>query len=283
MSIIADSTAYLDRARILPHHQAALTLLQALLADPKVLKLRWLDLACGRGQVLAALERNLSALARNKIVYHGYDGAQEFARATEKLASALGFSGYQVEVGDLINFPKLYESNIDFDFISFTNTVHEVAPDKLAQLLVDCISRLAPQGCLFIYDMERLDPPELGAVPWSQTEVSVILQALFAALEVREYSPEVAHWSHRSTGAWSAQVRRNHLDLPSSELHARRNAAISSTAKTIRHLMTERLFRCVAALESLTRYGAETEDEGAERQRLLYEHWALTRAIGVGQ
>jgi ubiquinone/menaquinone biosynthesis C-methylase UbiE len=44
---------------MLTQHQAALTLLQRLLADPGVSQLNWLDLACGKGQIITHLDENL--------------------------------------------------------------------------------------------------------------------------------------------------------------------------------------------------------------------------------
>ena len=52
MSIIGDSSAVLEFARMLPQHQAAITLLSSLLQNPQVDKFYWLDLACGKGQII---------------------------------------------------------------------------------------------------------------------------------------------------------------------------------------------------------------------------------------
>jgi hypothetical protein len=59
MDALADSKAFRDNDRVLPQHQAALLLLQKMLADPKVLSVKWLDLACGRGQILIGINDGL--------------------------------------------------------------------------------------------------------------------------------------------------------------------------------------------------------------------------------
>ena len=59
MTGIADSSAFRDRERLLSQHQAALTLLQARLSTPGAPQLRWLDLACGRGQIIVSLDDEL--------------------------------------------------------------------------------------------------------------------------------------------------------------------------------------------------------------------------------
>lgn len=73
MSIIGDSSAVLEFARMLPQHQAAITLLSSLLQNPQVDNFYWLDLACGKGQIISQLNENLTIENRKKIIYHGYD------------------------------------------------------------------------------------------------------------------------------------------------------------------------------------------------------------------
>ena len=73
---------------------------------------------------------------------------------------------------------------------------------------------------------------------------------------------------------------RAHLDADLGTLMSRQATTIASTALLIRTLLGEKLRTARDALERLTLYGAETGEEGAARVRLLYEFWALSRAIG---
>jgi SAM-dependent methyltransferase len=156
MSSIADSDALLDSQRVLPQHQAALTLLQQRVANPHCARVRWLDLACGRGQIIVDLERNLSSEARSKIEYCGYDVNETFARETRKIADRLGMASVSITIGHLNDFTKLFPPSTLFDFITLTNTVHEVLPEDLAAVLVQCLLRINDNGTLFVYDMERV-------------------------------------------------------------------------------------------------------------------------------
>ena len=99
MTSIADSNAFGDERRLLPQHQAALTLLQGMLSNPNITSLHWLDLACGRGQIISGLEENLSSQARSKLNYFGYDIREEYAKESLKTASRLGLQSYTIEVG----------------------------------------------------------------------------------------------------------------------------------------------------------------------------------------
>jgi len=133
---ISNSSAFRNAERVLPQHQAALTLLQARLSTPGIQVLSWLDLACGRGQILVSLEDNLSAEARAKIDYWAFDLDQDYARETQKTAERLSFASLQSKVGDLSDFDQLLPTNARYDFITLTNTVHEIDPARLAGLLV---------------------------------------------------------------------------------------------------------------------------------------------------
>jgi hypothetical protein len=279
LTTIADSSAFKDRERLLPQHQAALTLLQARLSAPTVTSLSWLDLACGRGQIILSLDSNLSSEARCKIAFWAYDLDQHYARETRKVAEPLGFASLEVTVGELSDFNRILPSGSLFDFITLTNTVHEIEPVRLATLLATCLGRLADTGTLFIYDMDRITPPELGAVPWNRDDIRRIVRRMLDALGASTYRPEVGLWNHRTCNGWNVQIERHHLGISRDDAVKRMDAAIRATGEEVSQLLRRRLSECRASLETLTRYGAETGEEQNDKERLLYEFWALTRAL----
>ncbi len=281
MTAIADSNAYLNRERLLAQHQAALTLLQAQLSNPAITSVHWLDLACGRGQVLATLEKNLSEKARGKVHYFGYDVDQTYLRETERHALSLGLASVTAKIGDLQDFGLIVDEKRSFDFITLTNTVHEVRPVALASLLLESLSRLSETGCLFIYDMESIHPPELGAVPWTSAEFEAIISGLLDHLEIPNYLPEVGHWKHSSCEGWNVQVYRSHLGIDSDQLRSRLAASADATHEIILSLLSQKLAACRAALESLTRFGPRTKEEEDLKVQLLYTYWSLSRAGGL--
>jgi hypothetical protein len=148
--------------------------------------------------------------SRSKIDYLGYDVNNESASESDRLANAAGFRSHDVKIGSVTDVRKLLGA-LSFDFITFTNTVHEVHPRHLALVLVDAVFRLTAGGKLFIYDMEAVRPPELGAIPWTATEMTEIARQLVASLKVPNYEPPVGRWKHSSCDAWSVQIHRDHL------------------------------------------------------------------------
>jgi len=279
MPRLADAGAYRDDSRLLVQHQAALTVLQGLVTKPGRAGVRWLDLSCGRGQIIAALETNLSKGARSKIAYLAYDVDQNYVRETERRATQLGFKSIGTKVGDLSDFSVLISETQLFEFITFTNTAHEVRPEILAALLVECFSRLADDGCLFIYDMDVIKPEELGAVPWTGAEFQKILCSLFGACGLDQYEPEVGRWRHSSCEGWNAQIHRDHVNLNPTELSQIKSIAAKSVVTTMVALLENKLRLCVEGLETLTRFGTETAEEVEAKAQHLYNFWALSRAL----
>src|SRR5579862_192326 len=178
MAGIADSGSEFTK-KVLAQHHTAITLLGQLLSDPKAHTIEWLDLGCGKGQILAQLAQNIPhEEMRAKIGYYGYDLKNEHCQAVEKLAKELGFRCVDIKTGEMAHFSNVFPIEQKFSFVSFTNTVHELHPQLIASLIIDIILRLAPDGTLYIYDMETLPIPELGAVPWDGADISKLLSSI---------------------------------------------------------------------------------------------------------
>ncbi|WP_417851265.1 class I SAM-dependent methyltransferase [Thalassoglobus sp.] len=277
MNSIADSDAYFNPERMLVQHQAALTLLQGMLADPNSSTLDWLDLACGRGQVISHLKDNISDNHRKKIRYCGYDIDNNHSRNAAQVAESLELGDARFDIGEISRFSDVLPNELSFDFITLTNTVHEIIPVRLSGILFDCINRLSPNGSLFIYDMDKLPSPELGAVLWSTVEIKSVIATLCAQLGASEYEPAIGQWQHSSCNGWNVQIKRSHLSIPE-EIADKREAAVMATAERIQALLTSKLQQTRGALESLTKFGAGTGNEASDKESYLYSYWALTRA-----
>lgn len=278
MSSIADSDAFLNPERMLAQHQAALLILQGILADTKIHELHWLDLASGRGQIIANLDKNISDTLRKKIRYCGYDIDNEHSRSAARLAAKMGLASSEFVIGELSRVSSQLPPQHTYDFITLTNTIHEINPHRLAEILLCCIERLAPTGRLYIYDMDRLPTPELGAVLWQASEIRSILSALVQSLGCSGYEPPVGQWKHKECNGWNAQIWREHLVF-ADPIEAKRGEIVAATAAWVKKLLERKLKQTRQALESLTLFGAETGDEANAKEEFLYDFWALMRAM----
>jgi len=282
MGAIADSDAVHDIRRILPQHQSALTLLNGKLQNPAVQSFRWLDLACGKGQIISQLEENLSANQRQKLAYLGYDINVEHTRTAERMADALQFASYSFQHGDMSSFNGVVDSGMKFDFITCTNTAHELQPGAFAALFLDALRRLSPKGELFVYDMESLTKPELGALPWRSAEINTLLNAAFEVLGT-SFHVEPSGWSHSTCKGWSVTIQREYIDKTDEQIGEAQQQISERLESEIGKILDERLQECNRMLDSFCRFGAETADDATAKLLALYEFWALHRAKEVRQ
>ena len=276
MSTLADSFAFKDQESVLPQHQAALTLLDTLLSSPAVEHLTWIDLACGRGQIISLFDERFSASARAKIDYWAYDSNQDYVMETKITAERLGFDSIMTIVGDLKDLNKKLTAGKLFDFITLTNTVHETDTNTLLNIIASCIQRLTDIGVLYIYDMEKTQQPELGALTWRRDDFRRIILCILNAFGATNYRPEVVLWNHKTCRGWSVRIEWQHLNISRTEAAARSNKAIQKTQAEILQMLKEKFEKCQNRLEEITRNGTNSADE---KELLLHEHWALSRVL----
>jgi len=176
MGTFKDSNAYQNKDKMLTQHQAALSVFQGKLENPEVSDLNWLDLACGRGQILMNLDSNFGEELINKINYSAFDLKNDYLTQTLRQAETLKFKNVQGKIGDIINFPILFPEQQKFDFITLINSIHELNPYDLPILFFETILRLSTTGIFYLYDMETLTNRELGAVSWKADEINRVIK-----------------------------------------------------------------------------------------------------------
>ena len=67
--------------------------------------------------------------------------------------------------------------------------------------------------------------------------------------------------------------------IPDEEANNHRETAIETTTSTIVDLIERKRELCKKSLETLTLCGAETGEEKDEKERLVFEFWALSRVL----
>ena len=281
MGTIKASSAILDESKLLVQHQAALTLIQSILDNPELEKFRWLDLGCGKGQIIVNLDKNLNSNAISKIHYTGYDVKNEYLMITEKKANSLGIKSVDMKTGEISSFSSLVHESTKFDFITLTNTIHEFDPKVLSELFYELIVRLDENGCLFIYDMETLPDSklELGAIPWKKEEMSEIFESFLKGIGIESYIPQLGKWSHNTCNGWNVNIQKRYFKVDNSTLKANHDKAITSTTKVLKEKLLQKYEECKNLLESITKYGQEVPNDEREKNRCLYDFWALSRAM----
>jgi len=277
MPSFADSRAVLLMDRVLPQHQAALTVVKNRIEAPFVQTFKWLDLACGKGQILACAEHVFGS-SRSKIAYTGVDVNQAFALQAQKIAEPL-FGTAAILITDLHNFEALLPPDQLFDFISFTNGAHEISPHALATTIVSALCRMDSRGQLYMYDMESLPEPELGAITWTGVEMQTVLKEMMNAVGEESYLPEAARWPHKTCKGWSLHVNREYIGCDPERLNGFRDQMIARGHRSIVGILQQKLVALDSALDTLRRFGSATADEAREAVHLAYQFWAVSRAL----
>jgi len=277
MGVIADSDAIHDISRILPQHQSALTLLNSKLQNPAITSFSWLDLACGKGQIISQLEDNLSVNQRKKLRYTGYDINIEYTRTAEKLVESYGLEHHSFLHGDISTFNKVIDASDQYDFITCTNTAHELQPGAFADLFLHMLQRLTDQGELFIYDMENLLSPELGALPWKTAEINNLLMTIFEELDTK-FVAEPSAWNHSNCRGWSVTIQKEYVQISNEEIEEAKPELSKKIENQIDAILENRSNECNKVLESFCKYGAESAEDISTKESALYEYWALQRA-----
>lgn len=277
----ADSHSLFTPERIWSQHQAVLTLINGALADPKRDAFSWLDLGCGKGQIIAQVQENVfSPNLRRKITYLGFDIEQNDARNTIVTAAKNELKDASVTIGDMADFPKLIDATKHFNLITITNTLHELRPRDLCSVLFEAAMRLMPDGVLYVYDMEALTPPELGAVTWNARDVSAIFLAIFGETGIKEDSLGLQRWLHSTTTGWSVQLTRANLLVDDNALAKLHDSAIHAGSDATKKIVTSKLADAERALEAITLARTElSEEEQESEQRNLRSFWSLSRAL----
>ncbi len=274
MNMISDANAVLELQRILPQHQSAITLLNNMVQDPSINEIKWLDLACGKGQIISQLKENLSDNNRKKIIYDGYDINVEFTKIASRIAKNLELREYCFNHGDLSKFSVVLGIDKEFDFITCTNVAHELHPNAFVSLVLDSLKKLTRSGQLFIYDMESLTTPELGAFPLRGIEITSLLNTIFESLDTI-YRVHASVWSHKTCKGWSIIINRAHINIENETLDKEKEVITNKIKLKIDNIIESRFKECVDLLTTYTVYGADTAEDEQLKLTALYEFWAL--------
>lgn len=274
--IIGDSYALLSAA-IRSQHQAALSLLVEDL-DNTSGNFVWLDFACGLGQIINQLETNVpDPDRRTRLQYVFFDAKDDYIQEVEKKAGALNLNSFHAELGVVSNAKRILEHRGPFQFISFTNTIHELDPIIVGEILVQLLSMLTDSGRLYVYDVSKLPDEclELGAVPWEDFEVKELIESIHRQFG-QNACPMVQGWTHGTTQGWSVSLKKTHFD---ERVRTGSEEVFVATREIAGRIFEEKRKRFAATLRAFMKEGTETMEDRVILQDSLYRYWAIDQAL----
>lgn len=271
---LADSDSIKMDSILVPHSNA-ISILTYLLNLNISSDIHWIDLACGKGQILTQLRDNLDNNYRHRIKISLIDLNNESLRIATDIAEKLGFGGVTQKVSDLYSYCNTGLIENSFEYITLINTLHEIKPKELGLLIIKCIVALKDNGVFYIFDQEELPVKELGATTWSSIEISNVLNDYFdkCAIDYRVYANK---WNHKTVSSWSLQIQKTNI-LNTNNLKLLSNQAVLESL--IQKALILKADINKKALTSLTKFGGSTENEDENKIENLYDYWALTKAL----
>lgn len=273
---LPDSNSVLNLDVIYPQHQAAITLIQKFLNDPQVKDFYWLDLLCGQGQILTHFKEHFSPNNRAKISYYAYDINVEYSTMACSLARDLNLKSVESITGHIRDFKVLCGEN-NFNCITITNGFHEISPVLIPEVISDSLCLLRDNGFIYLYDIEKLHTPELGAICFRQNEIKRITNAIINGFGIEQYNIDIAKWRpQKNLTSWSAILERDILDAYELDKTLKQNA-IKSGTNSVKQIIAEKLEECNDTLEAIISGSFETIADQKKKIELLFEYHALKR------
>jgi len=271
---IADSDSIQIDTILVPHSNA-ISLLTHLLNNKKEGNVSWLDLACGKGQILNQLGDNLDKYYRGKIDLHLVDLNNESLRCATDVAHKLGLNSIDDHVSDICKYCTEALPENTLDFITFINTFHEIKPSELASVIISCLCALKDDGVFYLFDQEELTEKELGAVTWSSVEVSTIINDFFKECEL-DCCVYANKWNHKAISSWSIQVQKINIKNEKNSVLKEKQEFLADLIKATLQSKTDINKK---ALLTLTRFGGSTDNESENKIQNLFDYWALNQAM----
>jgi hypothetical protein len=152
-------------------------------SDKRVWK--WLDLACGRGNLIEHCQESFECDC-GKIHYYGIDKCDryksEFELFVEEKDIRKNLRSAEFKIVDFTSWKNCFEESkglIRYDWVSFVNVLHEVNPKEISAILLSMIKLCEEDGFLYLCDIEELIEFEADAVIWSLDEIKEIFNILF--------------------------------------------------------------------------------------------------------
>lgn len=262
--------------KILVPHSNAISILTMLLINHDLDEFKWLDLACGQGQILLQLGDNLDSTFRNKISLSLVDINNGALREAVTVAEDLDLKSINEDVNDICEFCLKKIEPEKFHFISFVNSLHEIKPKEIAFIFVKSIIGLQPDGILYLFDQESLpyNDLELGAITWTSFEIVQIFNDFFEKCSIN-YNLSPNKWNHTENSSWSLQILRKKIEIENKKL----DKSIPIMESIIKNILSSKLETIKKALQSSTKTGKSTDIEEHYQISNLYDFWSLSRAM----
>lgn len=254
--------------------------------------IKWLDLCCGRGNVLKHITTTLGELSR-RVKYYGVDINLEHRNECQETIRKMGLNDHlaappQVFVGDILK-PWNMDQGTQFDIVTLLNVLHEIPPFSIYSVLRNALDRCKYTGLVLIVDMCSLPRLEWQAITWQKEHLLNLMSPLLKqnkGVSLVQHSIPISIYPRR-VDVWALRLRKSivrtrvfpkwewrekdtkHRNIVKSYL-LRKKTGLSEQIETI----------CRDTGELLVVGKEKAENENL--RKLLLEYWAVSEALSSG-
>lgn len=234
----------------------------------------WLDVGCGRGQVLREIGSVITSVGVGWIEYYGCDAARKYCDEASKQASESGFSAPDIRLKRVEDVREVF-GELRADFVTIINVLHELTPASLAVTLVDSFSCLGDDGVLHVHDLRRMTEPELGAVCWDLPDLEEGLDPFLKLFHWRDSKCRIQRWGGVEAPDWSLKLERRKLQVDIDELASRREEIISDVNNGLMALLPNKRKKHHNKLNAFLSDPARTPGDRQSAAQAVYEYWTI--------
>lgn len=266
----SESDTMYDQNVSLEQHETACDLVKEIAIRDEDNDILWLDIACGKGQILTTLLSECSQSILSRIIYCAFDECKNYVKETKINASSIGIGDHCIEICTISEFIKSFaqqDRRNECNNISIStaiNMLHEISPKIIPDLIMCILDQLKFGGLLFLYDNEELLEPEDNAITFRLKEIEDIFNIIEeVAISSSSYEEEPGFPS------WGV-VAYNQTWSCRDTLKERRRLLKEDMNNKIRELLYVKLGERIAFLQQKEELNPQNQAEMDARNNCLY-------------
>ncbi len=199
--------AYKTQAPLRARHTPALTdefafFLSQQIARSDKKQVTWLDVGCGRGQLLKEACRSLRMDQRCRVAYTGYDCTLDFVEDCNATIESLRIDNSRARQGEFDGMDALFNAG-PFDVISVVELISDLHLHLVPRLVLNIFRLCHSSTVLCFSDLRKLTSSSAspGMLPWSEEEINPFVAAIARLLDGPRLPPTAFVQVHKN--AWS--------------------------------------------------------------------------------
>ncbi len=249
---------------------------------------RWLDLCCGRGSLLAQW-MSLGEEISKRVEYQGFDRESAHVKECCRIIKEkdLG-TRVRADVHDVTHSLLGWKIG-KFDFVTLLNVLHEIPPFEIYDVLSNAFRHCKSGGSLLLVDMCWLPHAEWRAIAWQREYLNQLLQPLLRNQELPNILPgnaEIAVY-RRKVEVFSVLLARKRVH----------EALFADSDEILRRDFQKNVRRCLTKMKSdvskriVKTYERPDSSHGKDAKpdlsreemlkQLLWTYWAISESLAL--